>query len=287
MHYRCLREEDFDTVYDTFVRAFSDYQVRIEITKEHFKEANTRRGLNYGLSAGAFDQSDRMVGLLLNGVDSWENRLTAYDMGTGVIPEFRRRGIAGNMFDFLLPKLRKADVRQYLLEVIRSNKKAYNLYKKKGLRETRQFECFKADVASLNLKKGNRAEADISIKLMEKPDWALFESFWDWRPSWQNSTNSMKRCPSNKIVLGSFFEDRCVGYAILYPESGDIAQIAIDKKFRRKSIGSLLLKELSIKTMKDKLTILNVDSSSVETVDFLTKSGFKNFVGQYEMILEL
>jgi ribosomal protein S18 acetylase RimI-like enzyme len=287
LHYRCLAAEDFDAIYDTFVEAFSDYQVKIQITKKQFRELNIRRGLNYGLSVGAFDENNRMAGLLLNGVDLWENKLTAYDMGTGVIPEFRRMGIANKMFDFLLPKLQQARVRQYLLEVIRSNQKAYDLYKKKGFRETRQFECFRADVKSLDLKKAENAESSFSIKPMEKLDWILFESFWDWHPSWQNSTNSMKRCVSYKTVLGTFFKNKCVGYAIFYPESGDIAQMAVDKKFRRKGVGSLLTKEISARASEGRLAFLNVDSSSAETISFLTELGFKNFVGQFEMILEL
>ncbi len=287
MHYVFLKEEDFDTIYDTFVKAFSDYQIKMEITKEQFKEMNVRRGLSYELSAGAIDDRGKMVGLALNGADFWDKKLTAYDMGTGVVPEFRRKGVADGMFDFLIPKLRQSGVKQYLLEVIRSNQKAYNLYKKKGFRETRQFECFTAEAASLNLKSTIDAENNISIRPMKKPEWSLLESFWDWRPSWQNSTNSVKRSQRRKVVLGAFEGSRCVGYGIIYSESGDIPQFAVKETFRRQGVGTLLMKALTRETRRGRLAVVNVDSSSQVTLDFLTDLGFKNFAGQYEMVLEL
>ena len=287
MHYVFLKDEDFDTVYGTFVKAFSDYQIKMEITKEQFKEMNVRRGLSYELSAAAVDDKGKMVGLALNGADFWDKKLTAYDMGTGVVPEFRGKGVADGMFDFLIPKLRQSGVKQYLLEVIRSNEKAYNLYKKKGFRETRQFECFTAEVASLNLEGTINAEDGISIKPIEKPEWSLFESFWEWRPSWQNSVNSVKRSQSRKVVLGAFKGSRCVGYGIIYSESGDIPQFAVKETFRRQGVGTLLMKALAREARRGRLAVVNVDGSSQVTLDFLTDFGFKNFAGQYEMVLEL
>lgn len=285
MIYRCLEPEDFEAIYDTFNEAFSDYEVKIQMTKEHFNAINIRRGLNYGLSAGAFDENNKMVGLLLNAVDTWEKKLTAYDMGTGVVPEYRGKGIGSDMFDFLLPKLRKAGVKQYLLEVLRSNKKAYKLYKKKGFKETRKLECFRISLTKLAMK--DVKTQDIAIKQIEKPDWDLFETFWDWKPSWQNSTSSMKRCPEKKIILGAFYENQLRGYGILYPESGDIPQITVDKRFRRKGTGSLLLREFTRRAETAGLSALNIDSSSKETLMFFESAGFQNFAGQYEMILKL
>lgn len=286
MIYRRLEPEDFEAMYDTFIEAFSDYQIRIQMTKERFNAVNIRRGLNYELSVGAFDHNNKMVGLTLNGTDVWEDELTAYDMGTGVIPKYRRKGIGNAMFAFLLPKLREAGVKQYLLEVLRSNERAYKLYKKKGFKETRKFECLRIGLTKLITK--NIACKDTTIAQIEKPEWNALKSFWDWKPSWQNSINSMKRSPERKVILGAFHENELRGYGILCPESGDIAQIAIDKDFRRRGIGSLLLKEFAERAeTTGKLSILNIDSSSKDTLSFFESAGFENVAGQYEMMLEL
>jgi hypothetical protein len=37
LHYVYLKERDFDTVYETFVKASSDYQIKIEITREQLR----------------------------------------------------------------------------------------------------------------------------------------------------------------------------------------------------------------------------------------------------------
>ncbi|MGD8545451.1 MAG: GNAT family N-acetyltransferase [Candidatus Bathyarchaeota archaeon] len=286
MIYRFLKSEDFDAVYETFLEAFSDYQVKVQMSKEQFEAMNIRRGLKYELSVGAFDDSNEMVGLLLTGLDLWEGKSTAYDMGTGVIPKFRRKGIGDNMVDFLLPALQKAKVKQYLLEVIRSNEKAHKLYKKKGFKETREFECFKVSSAELRTK--NTTRKNLIFEEIKKPAWNIFETFWDFRPSWQNSNNSMKRCQKEKIILGVFHKKQLQGYGILYPESGEITQIAIDKDARRRGIGSLLMREIAKRAEKaETLFILNVEKSSKETISFLKEANFENSIGQYEMILKL
>lgn len=286
MIYRCLEPEDFDAMYDTFMKAFSDYQIKIQMTKERFDAINIRRGLDYALSVGAFDSNNKMIGLVLNGTDRWEGKLTAYDMGTGVVPKYREKGIGDAMFTFSLPKLREARVKQYLLEVLRSNEKAYRLYKKKGFKETRILECLKISTSKLKTK--DIPEQNTTTIQIEKPDWDLFKTFWGWTPSWQNSIGSMKRCPEEKIILGAFHKNELKGYGILYPESGDISQIAVDKEFRRRGIGSQLLREFAKRAeTARKLSILNIDSSSKETLSFFRSIGFENFASQYEMVLEL
>lgn len=74
--------------------------------------------------------------------------------------------------------------------------------------------------------------------------------------------------------------DDCVAFSFVDTETG------IVHEFRRKEVESLLKKELPNKTSESKLTFLNVNSSSTETLN-LTELGFKNFMRQYETILEL
>jgi hypothetical protein len=44
---------------------------------------------------------------------------------------------------------------------------------------------------------------------------------------------------------------------------------------------------LARESPRGRLAVVNVDSSSSETLSFLSDSGFRNFAGQYEMVLEL
>ena len=43
-----------------------------------------------GMSVGAFEHGE-LTGIVLNGVRYWDGEKTIYDLGTGVIPAFRKK----------------------------------------------------------------------------------------------------------------------------------------------------------------------------------------------------
>jgi hypothetical protein len=45
-----------------------------------------------------------------------------------------------------------------------------------------------------------------------------------------------------------------------------------------------MIRSLARESRRGRLAVVNVDSSSQETLDFLTSLDFKNFAGQYEMM---
>src|SRR5690349_14081141 len=84
--YRLLSPADFIPLYECFLDAFSDYQVDMQMSREQFEQRITRDGVRLEISAGAFDNG-KMIGFYMNGAGSWQGKQTAYDAGTGVIPE--------------------------------------------------------------------------------------------------------------------------------------------------------------------------------------------------------
>ena len=125
--YRLLSSDDFDSLYDCFLTAFSDYAVDMQMSREQFQQRLTRDGVSLQHTPAAFD-GERMVGFCLNALGQWQEKQTAYDGGAAVIPEYRGRGVAKEMFAFLMPRLKEAGVSQYLLEVLTSNTPAATLY---------------------------------------------------------------------------------------------------------------------------------------------------------------
>lgn len=63
------------------------------------------------------------------------------------------------------------------------------------------------------------------------------------------------------------------GYIIFYPD-GHIVSIAIDKKYRRKGIGTLLVKEV-IHRSKNDIALVEVRQSNIGALNFYYKIGFK------------
>ena len=249
-------------ILDVHNEAFSDYEVPMEIPIDSFKYLNLRRGVRYDLSLGAVD-GENLVGFILNAVDNWEGKLTAYDCGTGVIPNYRQKGLGNQIFTHLLPLLKAENIEQYLLEVIQTNIAAYNLYKKRDFQITRAFDCLLADVKEVKSKFQDKEESNLTkgynIRDITNLNWNKVKKYWDYSPSWQNSDLSIQRVPNSFHYLGAFLKDKLVGYMV-YEPSGGITQIAVELNHRNQNIGTEFIKNLIEKVPEiEKLNIINID----------------------------
>ncbi|MDX1699173.1 MAG: GNAT family N-acetyltransferase [Melioribacteraceae bacterium] len=275
----------FQQIYVTVSDAFSDYVEPFDLTIEELKYMFERRGYDLKISFGAFD-NDKLVGITINGVGNWNGKLTAYDSGTGIIKEYRKRGIASRMFNESVPVLRENGIKQYLLEVIKSNTGAYELYKKAGFRVVRELDYFKIDINELKYQK-LVAKQGIHFRIIEEPDWEIIRSFWAFEPSWQNSVDSLNRKIEHLKILGMYEESNLIGYGIIEPHTGDIPQLAISPEFRRQGLGTSLFRVLINYSEVNSLRIINSDSSYLPFREFMKSMEIEPGDGQYEMILEL
>jgi ribosomal protein S18 acetylase RimI-like enzyme len=256
---RTLSHDDFESLCAAFTAAFSDYVVRLSPSREQLLEMFTRRGWVPELSVGAFD-GDRMVAFTVNGVDGDR----AYDSGTGVIPSHRRLGLARELmlrsFELLRP-------RAYVLEVLDNNERAHALYRELGFVETRALQCWGYEASGHQDFEASRVDPE--------------SSWWDVQPSWQNSIGSVARARSPHVVIGN--ED---GYAIVFPENGDLAQLAVRPEARRRGIGLALLQQAA-QIAEKPLRIMNVDERDAGIAAFLESVGAKRTVRQFEMVRDL
>src|SRR5262249_47935471 len=148
-------------------------------------------------------------------------------------------GIAKRLFEFSLPKLKELQAKQYILEVIENNLSAIKAYSNLGFRETRKYQSYKLEGKT---NRTNRTDiCDVQYRDVLNADWELYKTFWDFQPSWQNSINSINRSLIKRVIVGAYLEDRCFGYGIVFPSTGDIPQIAVDKSYRKKGIGSEII----------------------------------------------
>jgi len=263
--FRPLTDGDFDTVVACFNEAFSDYVVPFSINATQLREICARRGVVLDLSIGAFD-GERLVGFTLNGFDG----RTAYDSGTGVVPSHRRKGLARAMIERIIPPLRDAGAQRYLLEVIESNTRAVALYESAGFSTTRPLTCWKYESS------GARNAEIRSIELDQ------VENFRDVEPSWQNSDAAIRRARDPRLLLGAFDGDLLAGYAVVFPRTHDLAQLAVRRTHRRRGIGSALLAR-AVFEAEGNVRILNVDASDDGIDAFLRARGAERFARQWEM----
>lgn len=277
--YQTLAGVGLESIHRCFIEAFSDYQVKIEMPIEKLRLMLQRRGFDPELSIGAMADG-ALMGMILNGRRQWNGVDTIYDTGTGVVPEYRRQGITNAMFLEVLKLSRSLDIRQYLLEVIRTNTPAVELYQKQGFATTRTFGCYKAAKEQIP----SSAMIPETIRV-EELDWDLLRSFWDFQPSWQNSAASILAVPDAFGAVIVNCEGRIVGYGVVEKRTGDIPQLAVAKPFRRRGIGRSILMSLAEHSEAPELKILNVEDGNPSIRGFLDRSGFCMFIGQYEMML--
>lgn len=280
MEIRNLLHIDFDTLFQGFERAFSDYEIFFE--KEEVRSMFKRRGYDPRLSFAAFDNGE-IVAFTLNGIGDFNGIRTAYDTGTGTVKEYRGQGIAAKIFTYSLPFLKEAGVRQYVLEVLQNNEKAISVYRKMNFDVSREFDCFRQNIDLID----NSSCCD-NCRLMpvETDTVRRLQHCCDIKPSWQNSMYSIERGGSDLVCLGAFIGDRIVGYCVFDENTGDLTQIAVEKECRRKGIASRLLKEASERMRTGYIKVLNIDSVYQPLQSFLTAKNIPLASRQFEMTLE-
>ena len=285
MKIHSLSDVPLRDIHRCFIDAFSDYVEPVKATEDELRYVLERRAFRAELSFGAFE-GDQLVGFILNGHGSWNGLDTAYDAGTGILKEWRKKGIASSLFETSLPVLREHGVRQYLLEVIKSNTGAYELYRKSGFSVTREFDYWVSGIEALTLRP-KKLPGGASIHWIDTPDWDLFRTFWDFEPSWQNSIDAIVRKMDNMTLLGAFDGGNIVAYGCMENHTGDLPQLAVHPDFRRRGLATSLVRRLLNLATPPGLRVINTCSNALATRRFLRSLGLVPGPGQYEMILGL
>lgn len=273
MEIRLLSESDFDRLFYAFKMAFSDYEVKLQPTREEFAyRIHNKLQCDQEISGGAFD-GDEMTGFILHSSNIYQGIPTAYNGGTGVLPGFRNQKTAERMYEFLIPKIQQKFIARILLEVIETNKNAIALYEKIGFNFKRRFKCYK-------ISKPLSAGREVTIVEGKVSDVRF--SYNDFQPSFLDSSEHLKQ--GDERVLFAKVDDKEVGHVIFQPHIGRISQIAVDRIHRQEGIGEALLFRTQSESKKP-LTIMNIPDDEFGFDAFLTRCGFQNQVNQYEMEL--
>lgn len=283
MEIKSLEKTDFDTLFRAFDRAFADYEVRID--KEGLRAMFKRRGFDPGLSFAAFDGQE-IAAFTLNGIGNFNGLPTAYDTGTGTLEAYRGKGLATGIFEFSIPHLKRAGIAQYLLEVLQHNTKAVSVYRKLGFETAREFNYSHQQNSAVVL--GDKSpDIPCSIRRIAPCEIVPLAGFRDFHPSWQNSVDSIARAAESLVCLGAFSDGRPVGYGVFEPASGDIAQLAVDRPYRRHGIATALLREMVGMNGADAVKAINTDVRCESANAFLLARNIAVRGRQFEMIREI
>lgn len=283
---RCLflSGDCFSRLYSTFIEAFSDYVFPFALTETQFRNHIILNAVDLERTVGCIE-GGKLVGFSLNGFGEWEGKATVYDAGTGVLPAYRRQGISDAMFEMMLPVFAATGVEQFLLEVITSNHRAIRLYDKLGFHAVRELALLQCDS---EIKIGHNLQQTAKIRELTDPDWDHLTTFWDGKPSWQNSVAALKRSAALKRILAAFVDGSCVGYIVFSAKFGRVAQIAVDKEQRNKGIGTALVQKMQEQTADGySLQVINIDKSLSNVMKFFANRGFYERLSQHEMVMPM
>lgn len=283
-YYRSLKPLDLTDMYIAFIDAFSDYPVEFKLTKEQFvRKFVEKLKIDFGLSIGAFDYN-ALAGFVFTSVNHYEDKLTAYNGGTGTRPAYRGNNITFHIYEYLKPLLKQRKIRQCVLEVLTENEKAIKTYNKIGFEKTKYFKCFKLNRSTL---KNRPLEISLDIFSKDYPDWHTYEKFSDAAPSFLDCPNMILQNLANEEVIEAHHDHKCVGYAIFQPSFGRISQIGVSREFRNKGVGSCIMDYIYHRSLQKALTVINIEEKETDTIRFFERIGMSNQINQYEMILPL
>jgi ribosomal protein S18 acetylase RimI-like enzyme len=285
--YRFLTEASLPEVYRTFVAAFSDYAIDISyLTEEKLGNRAIKNGIAYDASVGVFENG-RMVGFTLVGSGRRTGLPSAFDIGTGIIPSHRGRGIARGMFDFAVPRLKEKGIKKFYLEVLQNNEPAVRAYEKTGFRIRRELDCFELPLKNADFYRHQKPPFDISF--MPKRNITRFSDFQDWEPSWENSFDAVLRVPDRIWLFCAGRDGADAGYIVYYPALNWIMNMAVGKPYRRQGLGTLLVEKIARHPdlRLPSIRLVNVPREDRGMAGFLKKNGFDIFASQFEMVFDI
>lgn len=261
-----------EEVITCLLTAFSNYFVVLPDDVNYWKARYRAAQIDWNLSFGMFD-GDKLVGFIINGIDEHEGKRTAYNSGTGVLPEYRGRAIVDQLYDHALSEFQKSGIEKCLLEVICENERALKVYQRIGFKSRRKLFSYKGELP--NSITDSQLQNVTFGEILESGYYKASNYSWD---------NLAKPVEISEVNKNSFFvtseEGRSLGYFVLGP-NGQVVQIEASEE---KDISEVLK---AIGKVTPALRFGNVPEHRKQLLNDLRSLGFENTVNQYEMEMHL
>lgn len=271
-----LENTDLQSIVSIINESFADYIIPLQLTAEQLEQKIAAENIQLNLSIGMVS-ADKLVGFMLHAISNIDGNVAVYNAATGVVPEFRGKGIVASMYGVLLPKLQELGVETMLLEVILGNDSAIRAYEKMGYRVNRTLDSFKGVVAVTAENK------NLEVRNLVDLDWDCLKNFWTASPSWQASTQALDNSRERLSVLGAYKDGELVGYVAFYASIARIQQLAVVPNQRRKGVATKLIEAMKTAIGGSEIAINNVDHEAVDVIAFLQKMGLSYRLSQLEM----
>ncbi len=253
--------------------AFANYFVKMPTDIVYWKNRFSAARVDFNYSYGAFHEN-KLVGFVIHCIDYYKGFSTAYNTGTGVIPEYRGLNIVDHIYDHALPILKKNGVSMCTLEVIDKNVRAIKVYERIG---------FEID-ADLRFYQGKPSIGHSSIMgeclQVEWNEYSQNLPISQWS-TWENTDFTVQRKLHQFNLYLVQLDDQIIGKFAVNPENGGVPQIESSSEKYWKIIFAHLIK------ISNSLKVFNIDSRRKSLIKYLDQLNLSSDLGQYEMKMEL
>jgi len=279
MDIKNLSQTSLTKITECFNLSFADYIVKFTATEEYLRSRWKAGRVDYKQSFGAFE-GEQLVGFFIIGIDDYDGRRTAFNMATGVIPDFRGQRIVKQLYEYAFPHFRENGVRQCMLEVIIGNDIAVKAYQSVGFEIARSLHCFSG---KLKLKE-EQVMPPLRFRKTAVPRWKKYKSLSPYAPSWEQTPAAIDLA-RKEYEYWEFYEgDVLQGFFCGKKENGFTPCIFMNPA-RWNDLGPFLFARMA--TRFGKLKINNVESTAKDLIGLLKRRQLENTIDQYEMKMDL
>jgi len=268
-----LNSISIDKIVECFLLSFSDYFVKMPTEIYYYEKRWKAARVNYELSYGMFD-NEKLVAFIINGIDSQNGELVAFNTGTGVLKEYRGQKIIHQIYTHAFPEFFKSGISMCRLEVITENHRAIKVYSDIGFKKTRTLKCFKGEI----INSGNTSIKKITFENIK----------WDKIPnqdsySWDNCKEALQAGRDNYKFYEAYESNELIGFFAINSEIGYLAQFEIindtETNWTKLFWG--------IAQVSTNIKINNIEERLVTKISALKKFGLENYIDQFEMDMRI
>jgi ribosomal protein S18 acetylase RimI-like enzyme len=276
--YKRCSEVDMDLIFNAFSIGFSDYIIKHDMPKDIFvkiffgPEGNTLESSFIAL------EDNRPVGVVLSGIKEYEGIKTIRCGTLAVDPEYRGKGVSKRLMELHKEEGINNGCKQLFLEVIVSNERAVNFYKKLNYDKIYDLVYFSlSDIHKLKEKDALTLEIKvIDIETVRKSQ----ERIEGVHLNWQNDMEYIEKS-EGQSNLGAYANNKLVG-VVSVNKSTRLNYIWVENSLRHKGVATRLLVEAAKELNLSKLSSGFPNNASLE--GFLKHIGFeRDKISQYEM----
>lgn len=255
---------------------YADYYLPIHIDQTQLLEMRIQEDIDLTKSFAAF-VGHRPVGIALLSIRERQGWIS----GVGVLPNFRRRGIARAIIRHIQTIAIDSNLHTLWLEMLEQNDPGAALYRQLGFEKARDLLVLRAEAGQFE-----PMAAPDHIRTITPNQWlAHYHAFYDVRSPWQRSLRSLQNRLPKLRSLGYWEETQLNGYILyeIYPDNHAIYNLAVDPAHpRRLDIAKALL--LALHTYRSDLGsyIINVPAEDPLTLAF-TDLHYHTWQRQHEM----